>query len=190
MKIVDTVSGLESRFKDAILRKQEFRGETTLTVRPDALHDVLASCRNDHGFDYLIDVSSVDHFGEEPRFELVYELYAMAEACHLRIKSTVSEDALSAPTVSDLWPTANWHEREIFDMMGIRFDGHPDLRRILMWDGYPYYPLRKDFPLEGKESDGGEIAFSAPAPLAGGPFVTIPSEGNVHQREPRSRSRE
>ncbi len=188
MKILDTVAALEAKFKDSILEKTSFRGETTLAVAPHALHDVLSCCRNEHGFDYLIDLSSIDNFGEDPRFELVYELYSMSDRCHLRVRTTVSEDSLEAPTVCDLWPTANWHEREVYDMMGIRFAGHPDLRRILMWDGYPYYPLRKDFPLEGKESDAGETAFTAPAPLAGGPFVTVPSDDHVHKREPRSRS--
>lgn len=188
MPIHDTVAALEAKFNDAILKKNEFRGETTLTVTLDSLHDILSSCLHDHGYDYLIDISSVDNFGDEPRFELVYELYSMVSHEHLRIKTTVSEDSLEAPTVSHLWPTANWHEREVYDMMGIRFSQHPDLRRILMWDGYPFFPLRKDFPLEGKESDAGEVAFTAPAPLAGGPFVTIPSDDNVHKREPRSRN--
>ena len=79
----------------------------------------------------------------------------MAGGLHLRLKTLVpDEDNPVAPTVSDIWPTADWHEREVYDMMGIRFDGHPDLRRILMWEGYPYFPLRKDFPLEGKTERG------------------------------------
>ena len=86
---------------------------------------------------------------------MVYELYSMAGGIHLRLKTLVpDEDNPVAPTVSDMWPTADWHEREVYDMMGIRFDGHPDLRRILMWDGYPFFPLRKDFPLEGKPKRG------------------------------------
>ena len=89
----------------------------------------------------------MDNFGDEPRFELVYELYSMATGLHLRLKTAVSEDDIeAAPTVSDLWPTADWHEREIYDMMGIRFAGHPDLRRILMWEGYPYFPSAQGFP--------------------------------------------
>jgi NADH-quinone oxidoreductase subunit C len=92
--------------------------------------------------------------------------------------------------VVDLWATANWHEREIYDMMGIKFTGHPDLRRIIMWEGYPYYPLRKDFPLGGKASEMPDVAFSAPAPLAGGPFVTLPSSATTEEREPRSRSQD
>jgi hypothetical protein len=91
------------------------------------------------------------------------------------LKLSASEDELEVPTVTGVWATADWHEREMFDMMGIRFTGHPDLRRILMWDGYPYYPLRKDFPLAGKPSDLPEVAFTKPAPLEGGPFVSVPS---------------
>ena len=134
-----------------------------------------------------MDISSVDHFGDEPRFEVVYELYSMGHGTHLRLKSPVSEASCEAPTVSDIWPTANWHEREIYDMMGIRFTDHPDLRRILMWEGYPFHPLRKDFPLEGKPSDAPDLAFSEVAPLAGGPFVTVPTDGTTQVREPRAR---
>src|SRR5690606_24033739 len=98
-----------------------------------------------------------------------------------RLKYDVSEDSLEVPTVQGIWPTANWHEREVYDMMGIRFSGHPDLRRILMWDGYPYFPLRKDFPLEGKPSDVPEVAFTGIAPLEGGPFVTNPTDGTTQE---------
>ncbi len=138
-------------------------------------------------FDYLLDISSVDNFGEEPRFEIVYELYSMAIGTHLRFKLRVSEEQGEVPTISDIWPTANWHEREIYDMMGIKFAGHPDLRRILMWDGYPYFPLRKEFPLEGLPSNMPDVAFSESAPLEGGPFVTSPSTATTKDREPRAR---
>ena len=118
---------------------------------------------------------------------MVYELYSMKAGVHLRLKAVVSEDSCEVPTVTDIWPTANWHEREVYDMMGIRFSGHPDLRRILMWEGYPYHPLRKDFPLEGKPSDVPGLAFTGVAPLAGGPFVTVPTDGTTQVREPRAR---
>jgi NADH-quinone oxidoreductase subunit C len=111
----------------------------------------------------------------------------MTLAIHLRIKLRLSEDQGEVQTVSDIWPTANWHEREIYDMMGIRFAGHPDLRRILMWEGYPYFPLRKDFPLEGLPSAMPDVAFSESAPLEGGPFVTTPSTATTKDREPRAR---
>jgi len=94
------------------------------------------------------------------------------------------------PTVTGIWRTADWHEREIYDMMGIKFSGHRDLRRILMWEGYPYFPLRKDFPLAGRPSEMPDVAFSKAAPLEGGPFVTVPSTATTKDREPRSRSME
>ncbi len=89
--------------------------------------------------------------------------------------------------MTGLWRTAHWHEREIYDMMGIRFAGHPDLRRIIMWEGYPFHPLRKDFPLSGKPSEMPEVAFTQPAPLAGGPFVTVAGGKDAQSREPRVR---
>lgn len=170
-----------------VLAKSEFRGETTFVVSREDLHEVAQFCREESCFDYLLDISSVDNFGEEPRFELVYELYSMAIGAHLRLKVRISEDDPTIPTVTDIWPAADWHEREIYDMMGLRFDNHPDLRRILMWEGYPYFPLRKEFPLEGLPSDMPDVAFTAAAPLEGGPFVTLPSTATTKDREPRAR---
>ncbi|MDX2079525.1 MAG: NADH-quinone oxidoreductase subunit C [Terrimicrobiaceae bacterium] len=178
---------IRSRFADAVHDESDFRGEKSLTIDLASLRAVCEFAKSELGFDYLIDISSVDHFGDEPRFEMVYELYALEPGTHLRIKAKVSEDEPTVPTVSDLWPTADWHEREVFDMMGIRFSGHPDLRRILMWDGFPYFPLRKDFPLQGKPSDVPDVAFTDVAPLAGGPFVTVPTDGTTQVREPRAR---
>jgi NADH-quinone oxidoreductase subunit C len=139
------------------------------------------------GFDYLADITSIDNYGEDPRFTIVYELYGYGHHQHLRIKTHVSEEKSELPTISTIWRTANWHEREIYDMMGIRFRGHPDLRRILMWEGYPYFPLRKDFPLAGKGSEVPDVAFTNPAPLEGGPFVTAPGGKDAIAREPRVR---
>lgn len=180
-------SSLRGRFASAIVSENTFRGEQTFSVKLESLKEICRFCRDEQGFNYLIDISSLDHFGDEPRFEMVYELYALDRGEHLRLKATVSEDNLVVPTVSDLWPTADWHEREVYDMMGIHFQGHPDLRRILMWDGYPYFPLRKDFPLQGKPSEVADVAFTEVAPLAGGPFVTTPTDGTTQVREPRAR---
>ena len=179
------ISALESQFK--VLAKAEFRGETSLTVSAEEIFQVCLFCRDQLGFDYLIDLSGVDHFGEEPRYEVIYELYSMAKGEWLRLKVKVSEDALEIPTVSPVWATADWHEREAFDMYGIRFKGHPNLTRILMWEGYPFHPLRKDFPLGGKPSEMPDVAFSAAAPLEGGPFVTVATTATTKDREPRSR---
>jgi NADH-quinone oxidoreductase subunit C len=178
---------LREAFPAAITDQSRFRDESTLRIQASALREICLHARDKLGFNYLIDVSSVDHFGNEPRYEVVYELYSMKDCVHLRLKIVVSEDDCSVPTVSDIWPTADWHEREVYDMMGIRFADHPDLRRILMWDGYPYHPLRKDFPLQGKQSDLPGVAFTEPAPLAGGPFVTVPTDGTTQVREPRAR---
>src|SRR5204863_791338 len=111
----------------------------------------------------------------------------MGHGCHLRLKTEVSEERSELPTVSKVWRTADWHEREIYDMMGIRFAGHLDLRRILMWEGYPYFPLRKDFPLAGKPTEMPDVAFTRPAPMEGGPFVTVAGGADSVAREPRVR---
>jgi NADH-quinone oxidoreductase subunit C len=179
------IAAIEGRF--AVAKKTEFRGETTLEVERERILEIAQFCKDSLGFTYLIDISGVDNFGDEPRFEVVYELYQFERGEPLRLKIRVSEDDLSVPSVSSVWATADWHERECFDMFGIQFSGHPDLRRILMWDGYPFFPLRKDFPLAGKPSDVPEVAFTNAAPLAGGPFVTVPSTATTKDREPRSR---
>jgi len=181
------LESLGKLFGPKIQNKTEFRDETTYTVLPADLREVAKFCREELSFDYLIDITSIDNFGEEPRFEIVYELYSMTLAVHLRLKLHLSEEIGAVDTLSDIWPTANWHEREIYDMMGIKFNGHPDLRRILMWDGYPYFPLRKDFPLEGLPSEVPDVAFTKSTPLEGGPFVTQPSTAITKFREPRAR---
>ncbi|HEY5814561.1 MAG TPA: NADH-quinone oxidoreductase subunit C [Terrimicrobiaceae bacterium] len=188
MTVVEALTHIKKRFIDAIVAETEFRGERALSVKIESLQDLCRYCRDELGFDYLIDISSVDHFGDYPRYEIVYELYSMASGLHLRLKTLVpDEDNPVAPTLCAIWPAADWQEREVYDMMGIRFEGHPDLRRILMWEGYPFFPLRKDFPLEGKPSEVADVAFTDVAPLDGGPFVTAPTAGTTQVREPRAR---
>ncbi len=187
MNVAEMVTALKQKFGEAVLSTVEFRGEHTVNVTLASLKQILRYGRDELRFDYLVDVSSLDNLGEEPRFEMVYELYGYSHNQHLRVKAKVAEDA-SVPTVSDLWATADWHEREVYDMMGIDFEGHPDLRRILMWDGFPFFPLRKDFPLEGKSSDMPDVAFSGVSPMADGPFVTSPGVKDAIAREPRARN--
>ena len=187
MNSSEAVEKIETRFQDNILLKNSFRDELSLTVSKDSLIEIMTFCKKDLGFDYLVDLTAVDNLGTNPRYEVVYELYSYSDSCHLRIKVGVDESEREVSSVVDLWPTANWHEREAFDMIGVTFSGHPDMRRILMWEGYPYYPLRKDFPLAGKTSDMPDVAFSEPVPLEGGPFVTSPSSATTDKREPRSR---
>ena len=171
-------------------RKPNFAAKRRTQSQRIDLREIAKFCRDELSFDYLLDITSIDNFGEEPRFEIVYHLYSMPHAVHLRLKLKLSEEVGALDTVSDIWPTANWHEREIYDMMGIKFNGHPDLRRILMWDGYPFFPLRKDFPLAGLPSDMPDVAFTKVTPLEGGPFVTVPSTAGSKDREPRARPRE
>jgi len=188
MTLSDSIAAIEQKFP--LLSKSEFRNEWTLAVDKAQIVPVCTFAKKKLGFDALMDLSGVDNFGSEPRFEVVYELYSFRDNHYLRLKLTVSEDDLEVPSVSGVWRTADWHEREAFDMMGIKFSGHPDLRRILMWDGYPYFPLRKDFPLAGRPSDVPEVAFTKVTPLEGGPFVTVASNATAKDREPRSRRME
>ena len=188
MTASDLAQQLKARFGALISEPAEFRGEITLAVSDvERVPEVCGFAKAELGFDYLVDISSVDNYGDDPRFTLVYHLYGYGHRCYLRLKAGVTEEKGEAPTVTGVWRTADWHEREIYDMMGVRFRGHPDLRRILMWEGYPYFPLRKDFPLAGKTTDVPEVAFTEPAPMAGGPFVTIAGGKDTISREPRVR---
>lgn len=182
----EDVNKVREKFGAQVKSSGEFRGEHTVTVELAALHDVLAFAKRELGFDMVLDISSLDHFGEDPRFSMVYELATVDDSRHLRVKAPVGEEEEVA-SATDLWAGADWHEREVYDMMGIRFSGHPDLRRILMWEGYPFYPLRKDFPLAGRPSDMPDVAFTGIAPLEGGPFVTAAGAEDTVDREPRAR---
>jgi NADH-quinone oxidoreductase subunit C len=182
---------LKTRFGDLISEPAEFRGDITVQLTDaECIAEICDFAKKQLGFDFLTDISSIDNYGSDPRFTVVYHLYGYGHRCPLRIKTGVGEEVSELPTVTGVWKTADWHEREVYDMMGIRFRNHPDLRRILMWDGYPYFPLRKDFPLAGKPSNVPEVAFTKPAPMEGGPFVTLPSAKDSGAREPRVRTAE
>jgi NADH-quinone oxidoreductase subunit C len=187
MNAADDVKQLRKEFgRSSLTNAIEFRGEHSVVVKLEALKEVLAYCEKKLGYDLLLDLCSVDNMGSNPRFEVVYELATLEDSKHLRVKSGVGEDE-EVPSVVEIWKTANWHEREVFDMMGIRFRGHPNLKRILMWEGYPYFPLRKEFPLAGKPSDMPDVAFSGVAPLVGGPFVTGAGTTDRVKGEPRAK---
>ena len=188
MTLAEAAAKLQEQFQ--VVQRTDFRDEVTLELCVAQIEPACKFAKEQLAFNFLADLSSVDNFGDEPRFEVVYELYSVDSNIHLRLKTRVSEDHPEVPSMVHLWATANWHEREVFDMMGIRFTNHPDLRRIIMWEGYPYYPLRKDFPLEGKPSETTDVAFTEAAPLAGGPFVTLPGSGHIKDREPRARHAE
>ena len=185
----DLAKKLQARFGDLLPERMEFRGEISLQLTDaEAIAEVCAFAKRELDFDYLVDISSVDNYGEDPRWTIVYHLYGLAHRCYLRLTTGVSEEKSELPTVTGVWRTADWHEREIYDMMGVRFCGHSDLRRILMWEGYPYFPLRKDFPLGGKPTELPDVAFSKTAPIEGGPFVTTPGVKGSIEREPRAKT--
>jgi NADH-quinone oxidoreductase subunit C len=191
MPALELAQQLKAAFGELIGPPAEFRGEVTVRLTDaEKIAEVCAFAKQTLGFDYLVDVSSVDNYGDDPRWTVVYHLYGYGHRAHLRLKTDVTEEKSELPTVTGVWQGADWHEREVYDMMGIRFRGHPDLRRILMWDGYPYFPLRKDFPLAGKATELPDVAFTRRAPLEGGPFVTVPGGKDAMAREPRVRTPE
>jgi NADH-quinone oxidoreductase subunit C len=158
-----------SRDWDAVVDAKEFAGEITLVVRREKIAEVCRSFR-DEGFNYLVDLSGVDyskypgHTG--PRFGVSYTLYSFDENKRVRLRAFTDESS-PIPTVTTVWKTANWHERETFDMLGIVFEGHPNLERILMWEGFNGHPLRKDFPVRG--IDTGARIYPEVFPEGGGP---------------------
>ena len=188
MSALESANKIKAKFGDIVAEPVEFRGEISLKISDaEKIFDVCYFAKKQLGFDYLVDISSVDNYGEDPRWTVIYHLRAIVNGDEIRLKTDVSEEKSELPSVLPVWRTANWHEREIYDMMGIRFSGHPDLRRILMWEGYPYHPLRKDFPLAGKPSDLPGVAFTQISPMEGGPFVTIAGGNDSIAREPRVR---
>ena len=189
MTLLEPASKLKAKFGDLISEPSEYRGEITVTVvNAQEIAVVCGFAKKQLGFNYLVDISSIDNYGSDPRWTVVYTLRNIDNGVEIRLKTDVSEEKSELPSVLGVWRTSNWHEREIYDMMGIRFTNHPDLRRILMWEGYPYFPLRKDFPLAGKPTELPGVAFTKPAPLEGGPFVTLPSDAGAINREPRVRT--
>ena len=135
----------------AVAEVLDFRGETTIVVARENLQRVAEFLVNDPGmrFAFLSDITAVDKFPIEPRFELNYHLLSLERRARLRLKVRLAGQDPVVPSMVPVWPAANWHEREAYDLMGIRFEGHPDLRRILMPDDWEGYPLRKDYPVEG-----------------------------------------
>ncbi|MEE2615820.1 MAG: NADH-quinone oxidoreductase subunit C [Verrucomicrobiota bacterium] len=182
---------IQRQFKEITSDAIEFRGEFTVEILDaNQISEVCRYAKEQLDFDYLVDLCSIDNDDETPRWTVVYHIYSYKYFQHLRLKVSVGEEESKLPSVTSVWRAANWHEREAFDMMGIDFVGHPDMRRILMWEGYPYHPLRKDFPLAGKPSEMPDVAFTDPVPLEGGPFVTTPGNKDSAGREPRVRNPE
>lgn len=169
------------------ISQKAFRGDVTLTIPAEILTDAMRYAKEACGFDMLVCVSSVDNLGQEPRFEVNYTITQAETGANMLVRCPVSESEPAVPSMVPVWRSANWLEREQYDLMGIEFTGHPDLRRIMMWEGYPYHPLRKEFPVQGKEFEQEGFVFTQVAPTAGAPFITQPGTGTAAEREPRSR---
>lgn len=144
-----SLNRLQEAFEAIEAASERFRGELTLTLPAERITEVLAFLRDDEecAFDFLTDVTAVHWPSRELPFEVVYHLYSFPRNVRLRVKCSLGPDP-EIPSVVELWPTANWLERECYDMFGIRFTGHPNLTRILMTEDYEGWPLRKEFPLK------------------------------------------
>jgi NADH-quinone oxidoreductase subunit C len=142
---------LKTKFADTTIEVSEFRNELTLVIPKERIVDVCKFLKedNDLRFDLLADLCGIDMNTPSKRFGVIYNLYSYANKHRIRLKTFTEEENPKVPTVTHVWGTANWHERETFDMFGIIFEGHPDLRRMYMPDEFEYHPLRKDFPLMG-----------------------------------------
>ena len=146
-----TVSKLKDKFTQDILDTTEFRNEITILVKSEKLLDILRFLHDDRdlAFNFLADITAVDWFQRNPRFDAVYHLRSLTHNFLLRIKTQINDDT-KIPSASSIWQTANWLEREVYDLFGIEFENHPDLRRILTPEHWEDHPLRKDYPLTGK----------------------------------------
>ncbi|HZK13970.1 MAG TPA: NADH-quinone oxidoreductase subunit C [Desulfobaccales bacterium] len=146
------VALLEEKFPDEIVEVVEFRGDTTIEVKPERIVDICTALKDGHdtGFKYLSMIAGMDYSPASLRFGVVYTLYSHKHHDRITLKTRLADDQSPAiDSVAKVWSTANWHEREIYDMMGICFKGHPDLRRILMPADWVGHPQRKDYPLKG-----------------------------------------
>jgi NADH-quinone oxidoreductase subunit C len=190
----DVTAALQGKFPQITPRPSS--DHPAINVPAGEVLAVLKYLRDEFAFDFLMDVTAIDWAeGTSPRFTVVWHLHSSTSHAYIRVAADCASDTEpSMPSVVDLWPGANWHERETWDLLGIKFTGHPDLRRILMWDEYPYHPLRKDFPLAGIETALPDVEVAEetgakvkPAPMAGGPFVASPGEISLAEAEPRAK---
>ena len=148
-----TINKLKARFAESIVDVHSHRGDDTAVVKKEELLDIFMFLRDDKEllYNFMMDLTAVDYLGKEPRFEVVYHLYSLAYNRRVRIKTRVSESECSVDSIVPVWPSANWFEREVFDLYGIVFQGHPNLSRILLYDGFQGHPLRKDYPIKKRQ---------------------------------------
>lgn len=146
---------IKEKFLDDVYETHEFRGDLVAVVNKAIIRDLAKFLKDDPALDFnlLMDLTAVDYLWQEriPRFDVVYHFYSLAKNHRLRVKASVDEKDLETDSLTPLWPIADWFEREVWDMFGIKFKGHPDLKRILMYEEFQGYPLRKDYPLAKRQ---------------------------------------
>jgi NADH-quinone oxidoreductase subunit C len=147
--VPEVVQALRDQFEDVVLRVETYAGEDTIFVEKDRIVDVCRFLRELEGFNYLADLGGIDRFTDEGRFEVYYNLVSLEGGKRVRLKVRVDEEDLHVPSVTGVFRSAGWNEREAYDMLGLVFDGHPDMRRMYMPEDFEYHPLRKEFPLLG-----------------------------------------
>lgn len=149
------IEKIKEKFDDCILSHQNFYSNDTLCVKKEKIYEIISYLKNNLNFEFLMDLTAVDYLNyvekKKERFEVIYNLYSFENKKRLIIKVPVSEDEPSIKSITSLYQSANWFEREVYDMFGIVFNGHPDLRRILMYEEFEGYPLRKDYPFNKKQ---------------------------------------
>lgn len=144
------IQSIRNKAAKEIIGFHSYLGDDTILVKRESVHSILKMLRDDFGFNMLSDLSAVDYLGQEPRFEVVYHLNSLEKNIRIRVKTPVRENE-EVDTVSNLWPIADWLEREVWDMFGIRFKNHPNLKRLLMYDEFEGHPLRKDYPINKRQ---------------------------------------
>ncbi len=170
------VESIRAAVPEAVVSAKEFARQVTVVVAREKIQAVARHLKDREDFRYCVDITAVDWKQRKPRFDVVYHFYSFSKNGRIRIKCGVDEGE-EVPSVAPVFLAANWSEREIFDMFGIRFLGHPDLRRILMWDNFNGHPLRKDFPVEG--IDSGAAVYPEEWPEGAGPSATDPNRKGV-----------
>jgi NADH-quinone oxidoreductase subunit C len=148
-----TLNKLAERFPGSILETHSYRGDDTAVVKKEDILDLCTFLRDDPAllYNFMMDLTAVDYLGKEPRFEVVYHLYSLKYNRRVRLKARVSESDCSIDSIVPIWIGANWFEREAFDLYGITFKGHPEMRRILLYEGFQGHPLRKDYPIKKRQ---------------------------------------
>lgn len=144
---------LKKNFQGSIVESHQNFGDETVVVERKNIFEVLRFLRDcpDSQFDLMLDICGVDYLGKDPRFEVVYHLYSLSKKARIRVRTRIPESDPVLQSVISLWKAADWFEREVFDMFGVIFDGHPNLKRLLMWNEFKGHPLRKDYPLDKRQ---------------------------------------